>query len=156
MKILDRLPIYDEPSLIDVSGEMIQVHRNQVIVWVSLALKPFPAILDTGHSHNFSIARRHLERWGGAELEQIGQSRVSGKLVPQYATGLRLHRNVPGKRTLRDSYPLEMDGGIAVIPDDLPICPRLPPLGIKAIIGNELRLVIDGKRRQVTLKKGWP
>jgi hypothetical protein len=29
MKILDRLPIYDEPSLIDVSGEMIQVHRNQ-------------------------------------------------------------------------------------------------------------------------------
>jgi hypothetical protein len=51
---------------------------------------------------------------------------------------------------------IEVDGGIAVIPDDLPIAPRLPLLGIKAILGNGLRLMIDGKRRHVTLKKGWP
>ena len=155
MKIIDRLPIYEGPSLIDVGGEIIQAHRNQIIVWVSLALKPFPAILDTGHSHNFSIARRHLERWGGAELPRIGQSRVGGNLVPQCAAELKLHRNRPGRRELRDAYPLKMDGGIAVIPDDLPIAPRLPLLGIKAIIGNKLRMILDGRRKNVTLKPRW-
>ncbi len=86
MKILDRLPIYEEPALLDAPGEVVQVHRNQIIVWVSLAatLRPFPAILDTGHSHNLSIARRHLERWGGRELGQIGRSRIGGHVVPQY------------------------------------------------------------------------
>jgi hypothetical protein len=49
-----------------------------------------------------------------------------------------------------------MDGGIAVVPDELPIAPRLPLLGIQTILGNRLQLLIDGDRRQVTLKtKGW-
>jgi hypothetical protein len=58
MKILNRLPIYEKPTLIEVRGEAYQVWKNQAIVWVSLAeaLAPFPAILDTGHSHNLSIA----------------------------------------------------------------------------------------------------
>ena len=156
MKIIDRLPIYEEPSLIDVGGEIIQVYRNQIIVWVSLDLKPFPAILDTGHSHNFSIARRHLGTPGlGLNCRRSAQSRISGHWVPQCAAQLRLHRNVAGRRELRDAYPLKMVGGIAVIPDDLPIAPRLPLLGIKAIIGNELRMILDGKRREVTLKTGW-
>jgi hypothetical protein len=59
MKILERLPIYDEATLIDVRGDSYQVWQNQAIIWVSFAetLRPFPAILDTGHSHNLSIAR---------------------------------------------------------------------------------------------------
>jgi hypothetical protein len=66
MKILNRLPIYDEPALIDVRGEVYQVWKNQAIIWVSFdrLLAPFPAILDTGHSHNLSIARHHMELWG--------------------------------------------------------------------------------------------
>jgi len=49
-----------------------------------------------------------------------------------------------------------LDGGFAVVPDELPIAPRLPLLGIRVIIGNKLRLLIDGERRQVTLKtNGW-
>jgi hypothetical protein len=156
MKILDRLPIYEHASLIDVQGDVFQVWPNQIIVWVSLSetLKPFPAILDTGHSHNFSIARHHLERWG-PELRQIGEARIAGKLVPRYAANLFLHRNVPGTRGLSGTYTLRMEGGIAVVPDDLPIAPRLPLLGMQAIITNGLRLIIDGKKRQVTLKKGW-
>lgn len=63
MKLLDRLPIYERPALIDVQSDVYQVWQSQIIVWVSLAetLKPFPAILDTGHSHNLSIAQHHLE-----------------------------------------------------------------------------------------------
>jgi len=51
---------------------------------------------------------------------------------------------------------LKIDGGIAVIPDELAIAPRLPLLGIQTILGNRLRLLIDGDRRQITLKtRGW-
>ena len=87
MKILDRLPIYEEPTLIEVRGDVYQVWTNQAIVWVSLAetLTPFPAILDCGHSHNLSIARRHLERWGRPDVKQIGFAKIAGHLVPRYA-----------------------------------------------------------------------
>ena len=158
MKILDRLPIYDEPSLIEVQSEVYQVWTNQAIIWVSLGetSTPFPTILDTGHSHNLSMARRHAEKWGRPTPEQVGQAKIAGHLVPRYASDLFVHRNVPGTHRLSEVYRLRMDGGFAVVPDDLPIAPRLPLLGIQTIISNKLRLIIDGERRQVTLEtKGW-
>ena len=74
----------------------------------------------------------------------------------QYAADVRLHRNVPGRAALRgDSYPLEMPQGISVFEEG--DAPRLPLIGLRTIVANKLRLVIDGDRRQVTLKtKGWP
>jgi len=154
MKILDRLPIYDEPALIDVNGDVYQVWQNQAIIWVSFAetLRPFPAILDTGHSHNLSIARRHMEQWGRSDAKQIGHARIAGHLVPRYASDLFVHRNRPGMRQLSGTHRLKMDGGIAVVSDELPIAPRLPLLGIQTILANKLRLLIDGKRWQVTRK----
>jgi len=47
---------------------------------------------------------------------------------------------------------MKMDGGFAVVPDELPVAPRLPLLRIHIIITNRLRLLIDGESRQVTLK----
>ena len=158
MKILDRLPIYDEPALIDVGGDVFQVWKNQTITWVSFTetTMPFPAILDTGHSHNLSIARRHMTQWGRPDAKQIGYAKIGGHLVPRYASDLILHRNVPGTRQLFGTHRLKMDGGFAVVPDELPIAPRLPLLGIHTIIANKLRLLIDGERRHVTLKSsGW-
>jgi hypothetical protein len=153
MKILDRLPIDDEPAPIEVRGEVYQVWKNQAIVRVGLdeSLAPFPAILDTGHSHNLSIARRHIPRWAPRDLQPIGQAKIAGHLVPRYASDLFVHRNRPGTRKLAGSCRLKMDGGIAVVPDELPIAPRLPLLGIQAVLGNRLQLIIDGDRRQVTL-----
>jgi len=49
-------------------------------------------------------------------------------------------------------HQLKMDGGFAVVPDELPVAPRLPLLGNHIIITNKLRLMIDGESRQVTLK----
>jgi hypothetical protein len=158
MKILERLPIYDEPTLIDVQGEVYQIWKNQAIVWVSFAetLTPFPAILDTGHSHNLSIARRHVKLWGPSHVKQIGHAKIAGHVVPRYSSDLFLHRNLPGTRQLSGIHKLKMDGGFAVVPDELPIAPRLPLLGINTIIANKLRLLIDGERRNVTLRtKGW-
>jgi hypothetical protein len=41
MKILDRLPIPDRPQIVSVGGGAMQVHRNQIIAWISfLAQSP--------------------------------------------------------------------------------------------------------------------
>lgn len=159
MRILDRLPLYDKPAIISVGrGEVTQVKRNQIIVWVSIndTFRSFPAILDTGYSHNFGIARRHLDRWSGADLRQTGEANVGGESVPQFQATLRIHRNQSGKRWLSgQTHPLTMDGGISVVGDDSPVATRLPVIGLRALIRNDLTLVLNGKGRHVTLKKGW-
>ncbi len=159
MKLLDRLPIYREPSVIAAQRDAIQVWRNQIIIWVSIGdvLRPFPAILDTGHSHNLAISRRHFVRWCGAEPKQTGESKVGTEIIPQFKVDVRLHKNLPGRHDLTGStYSLEMDQGISIIPDELRAAPRLPLLGMRSIVNNNLTLLIDGKHRQVTLKtRGW-
>jgi hypothetical protein len=156
MKIIDRQPIADRPHMVTVRGETVDVHRNQIIVWLSIndVLRPLPAILDTGHGHNLSIGRGLLERWSGASLNRIGELEIDHRRVVQYAADVRIHRNEPGRSTLRgDSYPLEMPQGISVLEED---APRLPLIGLRAIVANRLRLLIDGDRQRVTLKtRGW-
>jgi hypothetical protein len=138
-----------------VGGDVVQVHRNQIIVWISIndVLKPFPAILDTGHGHNRSIAERQLARWSGAALERIGELEVDRRRVVPYSASIRIHRNRRGRTALSgNSDPLAMPQGISVLPDE--DAPRLPLIGLRAIVANKLRLLIDGERRCVTLKKG--
>lgn len=150
MKILDRLPISDRPHVITVGEDAVQVNRNQIIVWVSIndVLRTFPAILDTGHGHNFTITEELLRRWAGAELERLGEMDVNRKRVVQYDASLSLHRNVPKKTELRgESYPLETPAGISVVPEG----PRLPLLGLRVFVANKLKLVIDGKNQHVTV-----
>jgi hypothetical protein len=158
MRLLDRLPIHREPTVIGVQGDVLQVWSNQIIVWLSIAdtLRPFPAVLDTGHSHNFAITRRQFERWCGVSLKQIGESKVRTETIPQYKADVRIHRNRPGRHELTGaSFPLKMDQGISMVPDDSHVAQRLPLLGLRSILHNNLRLLIDGERRQVTLKTGW-
>jgi hypothetical protein len=50
-----------------------------------------------------------------------------------------------------EPFLLALEEGIAIYPDDGSNYPRLPLLGLRAIIKNNLKLVIDGKRKQVTL-----
>lgn len=157
MKLIDRLPFADRPHLITVGGEAVDVYRNQIIIWISIgdAPRPLPAILDTGHGHNLSIGEGQLKRWSGASLKRIGELEIGQRRVVQYAAEVHLHRNVPGRAALRgDSYPLEMSQGISVFEDGE--APRLPLIGLRTIVANKLRLVIDGDRRHATLKtKGW-
>ena len=154
MKILDRLPINDRPHVISVGEDQVEVHRNQIIVWISIGnvLRPFPAVLDTGHGHNLSLSERHLSRWSGATLKLIGDLIMNNREAKQYEASVRVHRNVPTKFELRgDTFPLEMPQGITVLPEG----PRLPLLGLRTIVANKLKLFIDGDKQHVTLKKGW-
>ena len=88
-------------------------------------------------------------------MKRIGELEIGHQRVVQDAADVQLHRNVPGRAALQgDSYPLEMSQGISVFEEGE--APRLPLIGLRTIVANKLRPVIDGDRRHATLKtKGW-
>jgi hypothetical protein len=154
VRLLDRLPIAGRPHLLTVRGELVEIYRNQIVVWVSIndRSRPFPALLDTGHSHNFSIGAGQLKRWTGAILEKVGELDISGTVVSQFGAELRIHANVRGGAQLSGkSHALEVPQGISVFEEGSPNAPRLPLIGLRTIIANKLTLAIDGERRQVIL-----
>lgn len=168
-KILDRLPILparkDEPF-----GERhARVRRNQILVWVSVHLKGIlqpetntprvPALLDTGNNFDFSSQHRHLREWAGLDpsaLPYLGQVEINDRPVDRYGATVWLHPNVPGTRTVRlqeRPHLLEMPRGIAVYARDAdPLGPRLPLLGLPALLHNDLDLFLDPELRQVTVQ----
>jgi hypothetical protein len=51
---------------------------------------------------------------------------------------------------------LTIDEGMAVYPEDGSGHPRLPLLGLRSLLDNRLRFMIDGPKREVGLKTaGW-
>ena len=133
------------------------------MAWVSLSVRgvlsrPFPAVVDTGHSHNFSIQETHLESWAGLhaqEVKTIGHARVNKQFVELKDAAVAIHPNVPGRRDeLRDEPPclLTLPQGIALHRAGDPFAPRLPLLGVRALVKNCLRITIDGNRREVSLE----
>ena len=83
MRILDRLPIEEEPTVLFVGAEAVTIKRYQIGVWISIndETRPFPAVLDLGHSHNLSITESQLKAFAGlspARLEFIGTTRLKG------------------------------------------------------------------------------
>src|SRR4051794_10203893 len=119
MKILDRLPYLDRPSLLSFPTGNIEIRAYQIIVWLRIAKAVFPAIIDTGHSHNLSIPERQLKSWAGvASLKQIGIAEVNRQVLPQFEASVWLHKNRSGTREpTQSSFPLVIQNGITVIPD---------------------------------------
>jgi hypothetical protein len=73
--------------------------------------------------------------------------------LPQLQTDEFLHRNEPGTiERAEGGILLRMDQGISLMPERLA---WLAILGLQALVRNDLKLVMDGKRRQVRLKTGW-
>jgi hypothetical protein len=166
-RILDRSPISTRDELAFVCGDRVQVKAYEIIVWVSLlarrsptwdpATPRFPAILDTGHTHNFSIQEQHLVDWAGLQPDRfrlLGTLRQAGQRAPLYVAEVWLHRNQPGQRDqLLDATPyrLVLPRGIAGYPKDSS-GPRLPLLGLRALITNRLHLTIDGAKQSTNLR----
>jgi hypothetical protein len=165
MKILSRLPIPLAETLDFVGAESVRFKEAEIIVWVSLAdirtgawnpnAPRFPAILDTGHTHNFAIHEHHLTRWAGIRRENLrllGHIRQAGRRVPLHAAKLWLHHNEPGKLTVASRrLLLNLPRGIAVYREGENY-PRLPLLGLRALLSNHLHLAIDGQRTSVNLR----
>lgn len=164
--LLNRMPFLPESGEIVVRGERVLIRADQIVVWVSLshrsrkepdsAANAFPAILDTGHNHTFSIHERHLSHWAGLSnhrLESRGSVRDRGQQIALRLVNLWIHPNQRGKRDeLADVAPFRLDAklGIAVYPGG--DFPRLPLLGLRAISENGLVLNVSGPRREATLR----
>src|SRR6266508_4014501 len=172
--LLDRMPFLEGPGEILVRGERVRIRETQIIVWVSLSLKemrhphpagvPFPAILDTGHTHTFAIQQRHLVEWAGLRpeaLRVVSAVRDRGQRLLLREANIWVHVNKSRERVRlidRPPHVVTAPFGIAIYPEGS--FPRLPILGLRAIADNMLVLKVDGNRREATLrtpiKWWWP
>lgn len=163
------MPFFDKSSEILVRRESVRLRSNQIILWLSLSRRaipvgdpirqPFPAILDTGHTHSFSIHDRHLHEWCGIRRESLpslGAINDRGTHVTLHPVLIWAHVNKRGQRDLitqQEPFPIKATGGIAVYPGN--DFPRLPILGLRAIAENGLVLKVDGRKRRATLRSPW-
>lgn len=173
-RILNQLPITRDPVV--VRRESLRVKDPQIIVWLSVdvegpdrwnpSIPRIPAILDTGNTQNLFVRESHLHRWAGthpASLALIRSSRLGGRSFDLRRANVCLHANQPGERdkfARRVPFFLSFEDGIAVCPDDHPLAPRLPLLGLRSLVSNRLTLAIDGARGEVSLRTArrwwWP
>ncbi|MBI3467249.1 MAG: hypothetical protein HY000_29910 [Planctomycetes bacterium] len=158
MRIIRRLPFYPHGTTVESPTGPVSVVPYQIIVWVGIRVRGtfsrFPAILDTGNSHNLSIGEKQLTDWTGAkDLRTVGEVVMNGRLLQAKRVELGLFRNVPSTRDpVGNPYDLSIPQGIIVFPDE---APRLPLLGIRALVRCGLKTVIDGKRMQVSISRGF-
>lgn len=166
--VLKDLPYFEAKTVVLVRNQEVPIKAEQIVVWASLAeidqreFRPatprFPAILDTGYSHNFAIGEEHLVRWAGIQpgyLPKIGAIRVQGVIASLHGAGVWLHRNKPARRDESADGPpfcLELNQGIAVYPAGTPSAPRLPVLGLRGLKWARLHLTIDCENRRVRLR----
>lgn len=116
----------------------VLVRAFQLVVSVRVCVgakisRPFPAVLDTGHSHNFSISESLMSVWAGFRLPPVRSIRVNGIPVPIALADIEIE----GQRlTLRE--------GITVFPQGHPGITRLPLVGLRALVRNRMKVLIDG------------
>jgi hypothetical protein len=165
--ILHGLPFYERPTSVSVHGETVRIKPYQIILWASIGpagerelrqnVPRFPAILDIGHSHNFSITEDHLTRWSGLDprfANAVGAVRVAGQRLPLIDAYVWLHPNQRGQRdefTQRPPFCIELDSGIALYPHVAASVPRLPLLGLRGLRRAELQLHVDCRKCLVSL-----
>jgi len=161
--IVARCPFFEEPTEVHSAGGPVVVKRYQIVVWVSLShagqlSRRFPAVLDTGHSHNFSMKEEHLVIWAGWQartLPTIGRARINKQPVILKEAKIAVYCNLLGSRDEIQAAPphlLDVPEGIAIHADQDPFAPRLPLLGLRALVKNRLKLTIDGARLEASVE----
>lgn len=144
-----KISIPEQPTTVETPTGPVLVRAYQIVVSVRLLVADtvsptFPAVLDTGHSHNFSITETQLQEWASMSLKPSRLIRVNGLPVPVTRADL----DVEGMR-------LFLPEGIAVFPDAHPGATRLPLVGMRVLVRNGLRVVIDGPGKIVTISRPW-
>jgi hypothetical protein len=144
-----KISIPEQSTTVESPTGPVLVRPYQIVVSVRLfaqnVLSPaFPAVLDTGHSHNFSISNAHLREWAQMTLKTSRVIRVNGLPVPVSDADLEI-----------DGIRLRLPEGISVFPKDHPGVTRLPLIGLRALVRNGLRVIVDGSSRQVSISRRW-
>jgi hypothetical protein len=169
IQILRDLPFFDHETTIALATGKAVIRPFQVVVWVSItrddvmsldsAAPRFPAVIDTGNNHNFSLQEEQLFSLAGTSLAnhlRLGRVWIGQQTVPVISANVWLHCNKTGERDAFSGRPavcLELPEGIAVYPPHVLNAVRLPTLGLRALARNGLRLVVDGKKMRVSLQK---
>lgn len=168
-KVLDQLPILEKRTSLKFEDKHVTVRRHQILVWVSVhlagVLQPepnipkIPALLDTGNNFDCSMQDRHLREWAGIDpalLPLLGDMEIEDQTVGRHEATVWLYPNIPGQRKIAIGRPplrLRMERGIAVYPRDaVPPGPRLPLLGLPALLNNDLDFWLDPEGRCVTVQ----
>jgi hypothetical protein len=119
----------------------------------------FPALLDTGNNLGLSIQYRHLREWAGIDpglLDPLGKIEINGQVVTRLEATIWLFANIPGRQEVagdRPPFRLDLSKGIAVYTSDaVPPGPRLPLLGLPALLENNLDFWLDPDQRHVTVQ----
>jgi hypothetical protein len=102
---------------------------------------------------------RHLREWAGIDsdlLEAMGDVTIERTIVGCRKATVWLYPNMSGRQDVandRMPFRLGMPKGIAVYPTDaVPPGPRLPLLGLPALLDNDLDFWLDPERRHVTVQ----
>ncbi len=158
MALFGRYPILPNAKNHSVAGTLLRIGAFQLTVEVSLTLpgcrrlpdgtSRFPAVLDTGHSHNFSIRQSHLEDFAGVRPDDLVRLR-SVKLrdssgiehrIAAFDADIWLHP----RRADADPVRLELDGGFTCYQDHDPIPgPPFPLVGARGLVTAGISLAID-------------
>ena len=132
-----KLKINDQPTWVSSPTGPVLVRPFQVVVPVALIADgrcsvSFPAILDTGNSHNFCLSDVQLRDWVGLPLKITGTAKINGVLVPLARADLSVEGRV-----------WHCPDGVVVYPDGHPASPRLPLLGLRTLVRNNVRVLIE-------------
>lgn len=149
----------------------MEVKPFQIVAWVGIGVKGllepgqdaprFPSVLDIGNTHNFAIREEHLMNWAGLQPQHFRARqpiRLGGQQVPVLAGNIWLYPNVRGKRdVLLGALPfqLELPDGIAMYPRGMPGAPRLPMIGLRALVWNNLLLTVNAHNRRVAIRTAY-
>ncbi len=159
---------FETHSTVRLPDGPVTIRPFQIIVWVSLhpmgrPILPenaarFPAILDLGHSHNFSITEFQLSRWAGLSpnsLQVLGSVKITANRLPLLGANIWIHSNRSGERDQFSDQPpfcIPLDSGIALYPHETPHAPRLPLLGLRGLRRANLQLHVDCQHCSVSLR----
>ncbi len=153
--------IFGDSGLSVPSGRL-DLRPPKILVGLSLSLLSerdalpagaviLPAILDTGFNRTFEIDEWHLVHWAGLRTEHlspVAKDKIhDGRKYELCRATLWLHRTpYEGPRTRRTSPPVLLARSlqVRVMATVGKPNPRLPLLGLNALIENKLQLQLDG------------
>jgi hypothetical protein len=158
-------------SEIAIPSGFIDLRPPKIIVGLSLTLPAekysfpegvitLPAILDTGFNRSLEIDEVHLVNWAGIRKEYlapIAKDRLhDGRKYDRCRASLWLHRTpYEHPRTPRASSPVLLANStqVRVMASVGKPNPRLPLLGLMALIENNLQVRVDGENTRFRIYK---
>lgn len=119
----------------------------------SAGLEAIPVILDTGFNRTLQISERHLDDWTSIakhKLKVLDTTTIDGRAAKIYSANLWLHRTPyksPSPWDYSNPLLLTAISRIYVVSASGADCwPRIPVLGLEAILKNNLHLSLDARK----------